>query len=573
MIGLLLLTGCDRALPGTPITDWSASGPSPAELTPPAEIPPLEFVAIERPIVRTDATSQVLWLRARVSPAELRDPVVLLPRAYVLPSVWVEGERVVDGGTYREASGVPFYVAPLPRVDHDVTVVVRVASRYTQVGLPEGALVGDRSALLAALVRRDVPRTGLAIATLAIGLGALAFALRGRQQRALLGIALFSLGISGWSLFQTRTRQLWLPELPLWFGIWWVAPSVTSLGAAAFIEAVFGHGPRKLVRGIGWFFAVHIVLCLASLALSEEAFFAAAPVVFLSGRAAMIGGSIAIVVWTARSARAGDPAARRFLAGFAVAFFGVLHDVLVSFGVIRGTVLLADVGYLGMQLSWIAIVVFRLEQLERAVVDQAATLSRFVGERDALVRDLHDGLGGVVTNVRLLAERARSGDETQRQELVAAIVGLADEGLDELRLLMSGFDALPTTWRAAAAELRRAAATTLEPHGIEQRFESELGPGAPDLATFVTLVRIQREALTNVVKHAGARTVRLRLEVTEGALRFTIEDDGTGPSGSAPAPGHGRGLGSMRARAEALGATLTFAREGTVTRLVLSRSR
>ncbi len=564
------LAGCDRALPGVAVEHWEAAGPEAAPLAAPSALPSLALRPIDAPIVRTDGTTQALWLRARVSPRGLRDPVVLVPRAYVALDAWVDGERVLRTSSYREASGVPFRFVPLPRSEGDVEVVLRVASRYTQVGLPEGARVGERAELLAALVRRDAPRTALAVSALAIGLGALAFVLRGRERRALVGIAIFSIGMGGWSLFQTRARQIWMPDLSLWFGIWWCTGSFTSFGAATFVEAVFDAGPRRFVRVLRWLFAAHTAICVASLAL-DEGFFAIAPFVFLSGRALIVVGSALTLAWTAHLARSGDRAARRFLAGFGVASVGIAHDIAVSFGLLRTGMLLADVGYLGMQLSWITIVVLQFERLERAVAEQAAALARFVHERDALVRDLHDGLGGVVTNVRLLAERAQSAEATPPTGLLTAIVGLADEGLDELRILMSGFDALPSTWRGAAAELRRAASATLEPHAIALRFEPDPGEGMPDLATFVALARIQREALTNVVKHAHARSVTSRFRVRPTELELSIDDDGPGPSGATPAAGHGRGLDSMRIRAKGIGATVRFEREGDRTRLVVRR--
>ncbi len=571
MLALLLLAGCSASAPGAPIDTWEQAGPHAGELAPPLHPPAeLDYAPADRPIVRSDGSSQVLWLRARVRWDGLRDPVVLVPRAYVAMSAYLDGERVIDGTDYRAASGVPFHLIPLPGGSRgEATVVLRVASRYTQVGLPEGARVGERAELLEALVRRDLPRMALAIAVMAIGIGAALFALRGRQRRALVGIALFSLGIGVWALFQTRTHTLWLPQPSLWFALWWIAPSVTSFGAATFVAEVFGE--TRVLRGVRWFFLGHAVLALLSLAL-DEGFYLAAPILYVSGRAVILGGTAVVLARAVSLARAGDPAARRLLWGFGLASVGILHDVLTSLGLLHTGVLLADVGYLGMQLSWITIVVDRVEVIERDVARQAESLARFVRERDELVRDLHDGVGGVVTNVRLLADRAGEADETERRDLVAAIGSLAAEGMHELRLLMLGFDALPSTWRAAAAELRRAGSAALEPHGIEHAFEAEVQDDrAPDLATFITLVRIHREALTNVVKHARARAVRVRVVVRLGELSLTIEDDGLGLADTTPAVGHGRGMGSMQARARAIGATLRIEPTAPGTRVHLER--
>jgi two-component system sensor histidine kinase DesK len=60
-----------------------------------------------------------------------------------------------------------------------------------------------------------------------------------------------------------------------------------------------------------------------------------------------------------------------------------------------------------------------------------------------------------------------------------------------------------------------------------------------------------REAVTNVVRHAQARTCRMRLEQENGNCRLEIQDDGRGFSN-----GEGNGLRGMRERVEMLGGTL-----------------
>jgi two-component system sensor histidine kinase DesK len=60
-----------------------------------------------------------------------------------------------------------------------------------------------------------------------------------------------------------------------------------------------------------------------------------------------------------------------------------------------------------------------------------------------------------------------------------------------------------------------------------------------------------REAVTNVVRHAQARTCRMRLEQENGNCRLEIQDDGRGISN-----GEGNGLRGMRERVEMLGGTL-----------------
>lgn len=75
-------------------------------------------------------------------------------------------------------------------------------------------------------------------------------------------------------------------------------------------------------------------------------------------------------------------------------------------------------------------------------------------------------------------------------------------------------------------------------------------PPGTDLAAF----RIVQEALTNVVRHSGSRTARVRVAYTPGLLDLRIDDDG--PATGSEAGGSGNGLAGMRERAAALGGTI-----------------
>jgi signal transduction histidine kinase len=80
--------------------------------------------------------------------------------------------------------------------------------------------------------------------------------------------------------------------------------------------------------------------------------------------------------------------------------------------------------------------------------------------------------------------------------------------------------------------------------------------------------RVLQEALSNVVRHSGARQAWVRLRSRGGVLEMEIEDHGTGLN--AAALRRGLGIVSMRERAELLGGSVEFARPaagGTLVRL------
>jgi two-component system nitrate/nitrite sensor histidine kinase NarX len=71
----------------------------------------------------------------------------------------------------------------------------------------------------------------------------------------------------------------------------------------------------------------------------------------------------------------------------------------------------------------------------------------------------------------------------------------------------------------------------------------------------IHVLQIVREALSNVIQHAGASRAMLRLSASGPAIRVTLEDDGRGMDPGAPRPGH-YGLQIMRERAASLGGVI-----------------
>ena len=71
------------------------------------------------------------------------------------------------------------------------------------------------------------------------------------------------------------------------------------------------------------------------------------------------------------------------------------------------------------------------------------------------------------------------------------------------------------------------------------------------------MYRITREALTNVVRHAGASTASVRVDHRDGRVEVAIHDDGAGDNAGGQGPSAGHGIAGMRERAEALGGSLS----------------
>jgi signal transduction histidine kinase len=178
-------------------------------------------------------------------------------------------------------------------------------------------------------------------------------------------------------------------------------------------------------------------------------------------------------------------------------------------------------------------------------------------ERRRLRRDLHDGIGPALAGLTLKAEAARAllprgADLAAHQlrdlsdEIRATVVdvrrvveGLRPPALDEL-----GLDG---ACRQAVDRLTRASGVspTVSASGDLSRL-----PAAVEVAAF----RIVLEAVTNVVRHADARTCCVSLAASDGTLDVVVEDDGRG---LADGPARGNGMATMRERAEELGGSVS----------------
>lgn len=171
-------------------------------------------------------------------------------------------------------------------------------------------------------------------------------------------------------------------------------------------------------------------------------------------------------------------------------------------------------------------------------------------DRRRIRRDLHDGLGPVLGGVALrlqAAGNAIDSDPSRARELVGLARTEVSDALDDVRRLVHDLRppalddlGLEAAVRQQAERVRSEVAVTVEAVGTTGL------PAAVEVAAY----RIVSESLANVVKHAGASRVDVRLDAGATALTVTVADDGRGIGAAVTA---GVGLLSLRERAEELG--------------------
>jgi signal transduction histidine kinase len=181
-------------------------------------------------------------------------------------------------------------------------------------------------------------------------------------------------------------------------------------------------------------------------------------------------------------------------------------------------------------------------------------------ERRRMRRDLHDGLGPLLTGIGFKADAALNYVRAQPAEAVELLGQLRTEtadALEDVRRLV--YDLRPPVLDdyGLIEALRRQAARLDRGHdGSPLRVHIEAPAMMPDLpaAVEVAVYRIATEALVNVARHSSASNAAVTIRVDELSVHLSVLDDG-GPADHVWV--RGVGLTSMAERAAELGGTLT----------------
>lgn len=170
-----------------------------------------------------------------------------------------------------------------------------------------------------------------------------------------------------------------------------------------------------------------------------------------------------------------------------------------------------------------------------------------VAERERIARDLHDVLGHTLSVITLkseLAGKLMDRDPQRAAQEIHEVEEISRQALSDVRDAIRGYRS-----QGLLAELARAK-STLETAGLTVECDAAPSVNIPAMQESILSLAV-REAVTNIVRHAHARTCRMRLEQQNGSCRLQISDDGRGWNGN-----EGNGLRGMRERVEMVGGTL-----------------
>nr|WP_019812571.1 sensor histidine kinase [Saccharomonospora saliphila] len=216
------------------------------------------------------------------------------------------------------------------------------------------------------------------------------------------------------------------------------------------------------------------------------------------------------------------------------------------------------------------------ERLRRS--QEENTRNAIVAERVRIARDLHDIVAHHVSVMGIQAGAARRVFDTDRdlaRGAIDTVESTARTVIEELRGLLGILRSEPDEDGEPAGDRTRADGTHPSSAGLDQIPElvasaratglevhygvygdtSDADRPVPD-AVALSVYRVVQEALTNIVRHAGARSADVRVRHRGREVEVEVTDDGRGPGAPGSSTGTGLGLLGMRERVAVHGGTL-----------------
>ena len=359
----------------------------------------------------------------------------------------------------------------------------------------------------------------------------------------------------------TRAAQVWRVSLTAVWLVYLVEP----------VSGLFGHHHDGLyiaggIAIIAAFCLVFVVVIAEANRRSSRRSLVGLAILFALALAACIvyGGTGATSLWIYVSALAGlvIPVQRTAIGVVAVVTVAYTvtsvtsHGDLADFLINLVPTVLLGLAMIGLRSHF---------ELTRELSEARETVARLAAseERLRLARDMHDLTGQSLSMITLKSElalrllrrlpegpdRDRVGDEIEQ------VGAVSRQTLHDIREAISGYRR-PTL----AVEIITARAA-LEAAGIASYDEADLTllSGTFDPDAEAALAWCLREAVTNVVRHSGARTCRIGLTRRGGTLSLEVRDDGRGNVGDGPS---GTGLRGMSERLCAVGGSLELRPSG-----------
>lgn len=183
-------------------------------------------------------------------------------------------------------------------------------------------------------------------------------------------------------------------------------------------------------------------------------------------------------------------------------------------------------------------------------------------ERRKIARELHDGLGQMLTALKFNIQGIPTPSTPEEQGYLDSIKNMLQDTILEVRRI--SFDLMPSVLNdfglGAALHHLSERFSILGENNVNIQYVGLANIGRFDKNTEINTYRIIQEALNNALKYADASNIILDLQFEKDKIRFSVEDNGKGftPQDKRKTDGSGRGMTNIRERVSLLNGNLIF---------------
>lgn len=512
---------------------------------------------------------------------------VLIRNVNLNAAIYLNGRLLGDGGRMREPITHNLYRPLMFSIPSGIMrageneLLIRVASYPAGHGLLGKVQLGPHAELLALYERDFLVRVELA---------RLITAFSGMMALVLLGIfsvrrhdtqyVWFGLAMAFWAYHSLKFSVSDVPISSM-FWAWTLYASSISLSYTLFLFfRRFADLPTgRLDRWVVWLWLLSVLVITTPMLLRSDAFYPLAAMTYAASFVAVIYGLFSSAL-NPRASGAGEYRVLSFTVAFLATF--AFNDVVIITGLVSRESMQLSVYAAPLLLAAFSAIMLRrfvlalsereliareLEQRAEAAaarIVELETEQALMDQRQTIMRDMHDGVGGQLISSLALLDKKEAPDELLR--------GVLQGALTDLRLMIDSLDTEAEDLNLLLGALRERLEALLRStgHRVEWRFGHL--PAVPDMTPnrALNIVRILQEAIVNATRHAKADHVLVSSDFREASSEVVlcVSDNGTGIADDARA---GRGLSNMRRRAELIDACLTITeRSGGGTEVILS---
>lgn len=214
-------------------------------------------------------------------------------------------------------------------------------------------------------------------------------------------------------------------------------------------------------------------------------------------------------------------------------------------------------------------------QQEQKIVAFKSMITGEESERKRLAKELHDGLGGMLSNLKLALSPPENGDHLDsgdQERIVTHALQMADRASEELRRIAHNMMPQSLAKFGLITALEDLCDDINFAGKMEVTFQHFNVDDSQVAAINLAVYRLVQELLNNIVKHAEATEVTVQLSQNATTLLVTVEDNGKGFDLEQALAEKGHGLSNLQSRVEALTGELeidTRPEEGTSVQIQL----